>query len=77
MAAYGIGFYFNQALCTAFALGYLVHIASDLMTSEGVSLFSPLSKHHMRGFITTGGALEYGFLVMLGAAIGLQAIRFY
>ncbi|MEK6864690.1 MAG: metal-dependent hydrolase [Nanoarchaeota archaeon] len=77
MAAYGIGFYFNQALCTAFALGYLVHIASDLMTSEGVSLFSPLSKHHVRGFIKTGGALEYVFLVMLCAAIGLQAIRFY
>jgi len=77
MAVFGIGLYFNRILCTAFALGYFVHIASDLMTSEGVSLFSPLSKHHVRGFIKTGGTIEYVLLFILCIAIGIQAIKFY
>ncbi|MDD4877739.1 MAG: metal-dependent hydrolase [Candidatus Nanoarchaeia archaeon] len=73
LAAFGIGFYFNIGLFAAFTMGYLVHLLSDAMTSEGISLFSPVLKRRTKGFIKTGSALEYVFLVFVCVGIGLQA----
>ncbi|MDI6737936.1 MAG: metal-dependent hydrolase [Nanoarchaeota archaeon] len=73
LAVLGIGFYLKIALLAAFTMGYLVHLLSDAITEEGVSLFSPLIKHHTKGFIKTGGKLEYVFLILVCAGIGLQA----
>ncbi|MFH1637258.1 MAG: metal-dependent hydrolase [Candidatus Woesearchaeota archaeon] len=52
----------------AFLFGYLVHIFTDALTVSGVRLFSPVSEFQLRGFIRTGGFLEYVFLVIVAAA---------
>lgn len=77
VAVLGLSLYLKTALLTAFAMGYLVHLLSDAITSEGVSLFSPLLKHHTRGFIKTGSAMEYVFLIFVCVGIGIQAVRIY
>lgn len=65
-------------LGSAFALGYLTHIAADAMTEEGVSFFQPLWKRHFRGFIKTGGKLEHALLFAVCVSLGiLSAAVFY
>lgn len=75
LAVLGIGFYMETALLTAFTMGYLIHLLSDAITSEGVSLFSPLLKRRTKGFIKTGSSLEYVLLIFVCVGIGLQAVR--
>lgn len=64
-------------LGSAFALGYLVHIAADGITEEGVSFFQPVWKHRFRGFIKTGGRLEYGLLFIACVSLGIAAASLF
>lgn len=77
LAALGAGFYLQNALFSAFTAGYLVHLFSDAMTSEGVSLFSPLLNRRTRGFFKTGSMAEYVILAIVCVGIGLQVAFFY
>ena len=42
-------------------IGYVSHLVSDAITKEGIMPFHPLSNFRLRGFVRTGGALEYLF----------------
>ncbi|MBU2638317.1 MAG: metal-dependent hydrolase [Nanoarchaeota archaeon] len=64
-------------LGSAFALGYLTHIAADSMTAEGVSFFQPVWKRHFRGFIKTGGKLEYAFLFIVCVSLGITTAAIF
>ena len=43
-------------------VGYASHLVSDAVTKEGIMPLHPLTKLRIRGFVRTGGALEYLFL---------------
>ena len=78
LLSFSFAAYFGYAMIgAAFALGYLVHILSDSITQEGVPLFTPLFKRRIRGFIKTGGTLEYVFLLFVCIALGATAASFY
>ena len=47
----------------AFGLGYLTHLATDMLTHEGVMPFFPLTVRP-RGFIRTGSVVEYILLCL-------------
>lgn len=64
-------------LGSAFALGWLAHIAADAMTEEGVSFFKPVWNRHFRGFIKTGGKLEYALLFMVCVSLGITAAALF
>ena len=56
--------YFNlTTLALASIIGYLSHFITDMLNSNGVRIFFPLSKMHVGGFIKTGGIFEYIFLL--------------
>lgn len=57
----------------AFFLGYFLHLVLDALTLEGIRFFWPLS-WHVKGFIRTGGAVEY---VLLGLGIVLIVIGLF
>jgi len=44
------------------ALGWILHIAADALTVEGLRPFWPLT-WRVRGFLTTGGLMEYFFVI--------------
>jgi inner membrane protein len=52
----------------AIALGYLSHLASDSLTHLGTRPFHPLSQFAFRGFVTTGGVMEFIILIVVAAA---------
>jgi inner membrane protein len=54
----------------AFLLGYVNHLVLDMFTREGIHVFYPLSKFHVRGFFKTGGFFE----VVLQAAFIISII---
>jgi len=64
-----------KILGIAFFSGYMLHLTCDLFTKEGVKLFSPLLKFHFKGFLTTGGRLEYVLLLGVIISIGLFIIK--
>lgn len=44
------------------AFGYLIHLAGDLLTVEGIPLLSPFSKHKVSlNLFRTGAAMEFAF----------------
>ncbi|MEK6923170.1 MAG: metal-dependent hydrolase [Nanoarchaeota archaeon] len=45
-------------LFVGFLIGYISHLASDIITIGGLELFHPFSSYRIRGFIRTGGKLE-------------------
>jgi len=45
-------------LFAGFLVGYASHLASDVITINGLELFHPFSSYRLRGFIRTGGKLE-------------------
>lgn len=45
-------------LFAGFLIGYISHLASDIITIGGLELFHPFSSYRIRGFIRTGGKLE-------------------
>ena len=65
-------FYFTHsyALIMPLGIGYGSHLISDAVTKEGIMPLHPLTKLRIRGFIRTGGALEYVlfFLIIIFAA---------
>jgi|TARA_Y100000310_G_scaffold324156_1_gene385662 inner membrane protein len=48
-----------------FLIGYLSHLIIDALNIKGVSFFKPLIKLHIRGFIKSGGILEYLLLSII------------
>ncbi|RME55236.1 metal-dependent hydrolase [Candidatus Woesearchaeota archaeon] len=46
-------------------LGYLSHLLLDMLTLQGLQVFRPISKFHVRGFFRTGGFLETLFQACL------------
>ncbi|MBT4175134.1 metal-dependent hydrolase [archaeon] len=54
--------YFSLGL--AFFCGYLLHLVLDAMTLQGVKFFWPLG-WQVKGFVRTGGFVEYFLLVCL------------
>lgn len=50
----------DQVYVIAFIIGYLSHIAADMLTPSGVPLFAPLSHDRIRSFVVvpTGGLGE-------------------
>ena len=55
----------NLVYSMAFMLGYASHILVDCLTPRGIMLLHPLSKFKIRGFVTTGGVIEYLIFVFL------------
>ena len=49
----------SKELAIAFCFGYASHLIADAMTKKGVKLFHPFSKKALKGFIKTGGFLEW------------------
>jgi len=66
---------FRQRILTyAISLGYGSHLLTDLITKEGIMPFHPLSKQRLRGFLRTGGSIEYLMLQYLRTALGLLTL---
>lgn len=66
LALAAIGF---MPLGVAFLAGYMVHLAADMVTVQGIMPFFPLSKIRASGPLKTGGMTE--FLVLSLAVLGL------
>jgi len=54
-----------RLLSIAVLIGYLLHLFLDLMTRKGISLFYPLSKRRIKGFIKVGSLIENLMFVVL------------
>lgn len=52
----------NGFVAFAFSFGYLTHLVGDALTLEGVNFLYP-SKLGVRGFLRTGGAIEYAIFI--------------
>lgn len=57
-----IVFRFFPKFLLGFCIGYGAHLFADLLTVQGIMIFWP-SKYLIKGFIKTGGVLEYFFLL--------------
>ncbi len=58
-----IGLYFvSEVVAFGFLIGYGSHLFADALTVQGICLFYPLN-FKVRGFIRTGGFLEYVILI--------------
>ena len=57
------------------SIGYLTHLASDALTHAGIRPMHPLSKFHVKGFLSTGGILEYLLFVAVAAIDILLGIK--
>tara|TARA_Y100000034_G_C6757243_1_gene337001 strand:- start:371 stop:826 length:456 start_codon:yes stop_codon:yes gene_type:complete len=54
----------------AFAMGYTIHLLTDMLTKDGVHLLYPF--FHVKGFISTGGIWE---TVVFFAVISLLVLK--
>ena len=55
-----------RVLALAVLVGYLSHLFLDLITKRGITLFYPLSKRRVLGFVKVGGIFEnLIFLVLI------------
>ncbi len=43
----------------AFLIGYSSHLFLDILTKQGIKLFYPIFKFRIKGFIRSGGKLEF------------------
>jgi inner membrane protein len=48
-------------------VGYKSHLLSDLVTKEGIMPLHPISRFRIRGFIKTGGTIEW--LIFIGTTV--------
>ena len=55
-------------------IGYVSHLVSDAVTKEGIMPFHPISKFRVRGFVRTGGALEYIFFFAVAVFAAYRTI---
>lgn len=59
-------------------LGMASHMVLDMLTKQGIKLFWPLKTNiGLPGGITTGGAIEKGFLTLLIVCIGYCGYQLY
>jgi len=75
----GVGIWFlSREISYAFVFGYGLHLLIDCLTLQGVMLFYPFSDFRIKGFIKTGGWIEWGiFLVsFLGVVLVLNGMFF-
>ncbi len=49
----------------AFLVGLISHLVIDSLNIKGISFLRPFNKLHIRGFIKTGGILEYALLAVI------------
>jgi len=70
IAAAGIAYVIMPALALPAMVGFCSHLALDMLTPEGVSLFYPLSSKRVRGPIRTGGIIEAAILIILVFLLG-------
>ena len=54
--------FFSNFAAFAFSFGYLTHLVGDAFTLDGVNFLYP-SKLGMRGFLRTGGSMEYAIFI--------------
>jgi len=54
-----------EAIAIPVTLGYVVHIITDGFTPQGVRIFHPIQRLHLRGPIKTGSFLENIFFIGL------------
>lgn len=54
-----------KLLSLAVLIGYLSHLFLDLITKRGITLFYPLTKKRIKGFIKVGSLIETIFFVIL------------
>jgi inner membrane protein len=62
-------YYFTQQKIVLFAvlIGYVSHILIDSINHKGIMPFHPLSRFTLKGFIASGGVLEYILLIVFVA----------
>lgn len=49
----------------AFLIGFISHLLIDSLTTTGISFLRPFNNLHLKGFIKTGGILEYALLATI------------
>lgn len=55
---------FNSFIAVCISIGYLTHLIADALTLEGVNFLYPLQLR-IKGFVRTGGAVEYALFIFL------------
>lgn len=55
---------FNSFTAVCVSIGYLTHLIADALTLEGVNFLYPLQLR-IKGFVRTGGAVEYALFIFL------------
>ncbi|MEA3378021.1 MAG: metal-dependent hydrolase [Nanoarchaeota archaeon] len=63
-------------IAIASILGYLGHLLLDILTPYGLKVFYPFSKVNFRGFVKTGGFIEYIIQLLLVAVFIFQLKSF-
>ena len=58
-------YYMQTVNAYALLIGYISHIAIDMLTVEGIMPLHPISKFRLRGFVRTGHSLEYVVMAVL------------
>lgn len=66
---------FFHSFWLGFLIGYLSHMLIDGLTKEGVALFYP-SKFRIKGFVKTGGVLEWLLFLVLVGLVGLYYVKY-
>jgi len=70
----GLGLHwFDAAIATALALGFLSHMIGDSFTPHGVHWLWPLPVPHFKGSLRTGSAEEWAVALGMLVAIGFVA----
>jgi len=54
---------FSAEFAFAAAIGYLSHLAADMLTKQGIMFLYPFSKARIHWFIRTGGLVEKVFFI--------------
>ena len=66
----------QDVIAGAFFLGYISHLIIDMLTVNGVHFFYPINKVQIRGFIKSGGILEWILFVLILTAIGFLIFKY-
>jgi inner membrane protein len=78
LIVFGLLAYFNYLIIGfAFLIGYLSHLFIDMFNIMGISMFKPLHNMHVKGFVRTGGFLEYVLFFVFIVLIFIVAFKIY
>lgn len=70
----GAGWYYGEPLLLWFGVGYLLHLAADMLTRAGVPLLWPITKRDFSLLpLKTGGFVESALAVLLWGFIAWRA----